>query len=91
MFGGGGAPSRVPPTTVTVTLANKQQVKGRLVRIDDFLVTLTTDEGAQRTYSLENGNATAQIHDPLIGHRNLLATYADKDIHNVTAYLVTIK
>lgn len=91
MFGGGPpAPSRVPPTTVTVTLANKQKVTGRLIRIDDFHVTLASADGSQRTYSLENG-ATAEINDPLIGHRNLLAKYTDKDIHNVTAYLVTIK
>jgi cytochrome c oxidase cbb3-type subunit 3 len=32
-----------------------------------------------------------EVRDPLEGHRKLLAVYADRDIHNVTAYLVTLK
>ena len=31
------------------------------------------------------------VHDPLQPHRDLLRTYADADIHNVTAFLVTLK
>ena len=31
------------------------------------------------------------VRDPLEPHRQLLPTYTDKDIHNVTAYLVTLK
>ena len=32
-----------------------------------------------------------EIHDPLAVHKQLLQTYTDRDIHNVTAYLVTVK
>ncbi len=32
-----------------------------------------------------------EVHDPLKPHRDLLRVYADEDIHNVTAYLVTLK
>ena len=32
-----------------------------------------------------------ELHDPLEGHRTLLAVYTDKDMHDVTAYLVTLK
>ena len=31
------------------------------------------------------------VRDPLEPHQQLLPTYTDKDIHNVTAYLVTLK
>jgi cytochrome c oxidase cbb3-type subunit III len=31
------------------------------------------------------------IRDPLQPHRELLHVYTDADIHNVTAYLVTLK
>jgi cytochrome c oxidase cbb3-type subunit III len=31
------------------------------------------------------------VHDPLKPHKDLLSVYSDKDIHDVTAYLVTIK
>jgi cytochrome c oxidase cbb3-type subunit 3 len=31
------------------------------------------------------------INDPLQAHRDLLPQYTDADIHDVTAYLVTLK
>ena len=39
-----------------------------------------------------NGSAPKVIvNDPLKAHRNLLPGYTDGDIHDVTAYLVTLK
>ena len=32
-----------------------------------------------------------EVHDPIAPHRELLKVYTDKDIHDVTAYLVTLK
>ena len=32
-----------------------------------------------------------EIKDPREGHRKLLPTYTDKDMHDVTAFLVTLK
>jgi small nuclear ribonucleoprotein (snRNP)-like protein len=87
--GGGGA--AIPPTTVTVTLANGQKVEGRLLRIDDFLVTLTDADGSERTIRRDGDVPKVQVHDPLDPHRELLRVYTDKDIHDVTAYLVTLK
>ena len=37
------------------------------------------------------GGRFLKLRDPLDGHRNLLTVYTDKDIHDVTAYLVTLK
>lgn len=94
MPGGGGrgpaAPVKVPPVTVSVTAGGKK-TDGTLVRIDDFVVTLTDVDGTQRTFRRDGDNPKVEIHDPLLPHRNLLPTYADKDIHNLTAYLVTVK
>jgi mono/diheme cytochrome c family protein len=87
---GGPGASRVPPTTVTVT-DGSQKVSGRLIRIDDFIVSLMDEEGVPRTFTREGDNPKVELHDPLHGHRNLLASYTDKDIHDVTAYLVTIQ
>ena len=89
--GGGGPRANVPPTTVTVTLSSGQKVQGRLNRIDDFFVTLTDDEGAQHTFTRNGETPTVEIHDPLQPHKELLRNYSDKDIHNLTAYLVTLK
>ena len=35
--------------------------------------------------------AQVEITDPLAGHKKLWLTLTDKDMHDVTAYLVTVK
>jgi cytochrome c oxidase cbb3-type subunit 3 len=88
----GASPARTPPpVTVAVTLANGQRVEGRLDRIDDFIVVLTQADGTQRTFRRAGSVPQVQITDPMAGHKQLLPKYTDKDIHDVTAYLVTLK
>jgi len=90
--GGGAAPARAPkPVTVAVTTADGQRVEGRLDRIDDFLVTLTLADGTQRTFTRTGSVPAVQISDPLAAHKQLWVKLTDKDIHDVTAYLVTLK
>ncbi len=89
--GGRGASSSVPPTTVTVTTAGGQKDEGRLIRIDDFLVSVAHADGTERTYRREGDVPKVEIHDPLQGHKDLLTVYTDKNIHDLTAYLVTLK
>ena len=94
--GGRGAPpttpARVPkPVTAVVTTRDGQRIEGRLDRIDDFLVTLTLADGTQKTFTRSGNVPAIQITDPLAGHKQLLTKYTDKDIHDVTAYLVTLK
>ncbi len=96
MPGGGGrgrgaTSANVPPTTVTVTLSSGQKVEGRLIRVDDFIVTLADAEGTPRSFRRDGDNPKVEIHDPLQPHKALLGVYSDKDIHNLTAYLVTVK
>jgi mono/diheme cytochrome c family protein len=96
MPGGGGrgrgsSAANVAPTTVTVTLPSGQRAEGKLVRIDDFIVTLSDAEGAHRTFRRDGGVPTVEIHDPLEAHRGLLPQYTDKEIHDLTSYLVTLK
>jgi len=89
--GGGGAPVNIAPTTATVTLAGGQKVEGRLTRISDFLVTIAEPDGTQRTFRRDGDSPKVDVHDPLEPHRKLLPTYSDKQIHDLTAYLVTLK
>jgi cytochrome c oxidase cbb3-type subunit III len=79
------------PVTVAVTTANGQRVEGRLDRIDDFIVTLTSGDGLQRTFRRVGDVPKVEITDPLDGHKKLFVQYTNKDIHDVTAYLVTLK
>lgn len=94
-FGGGGGGGatllKVPPTTVTVTLASGEKLEGRLGRIDDFIVTLTTADGAFRSVRRTGDTPKVVVNDPLQPHKDLLPKYADKDIHDLTAFLVTVK
>ncbi|HVW87183.1 MAG TPA: c-type cytochrome [Bryobacteraceae bacterium] len=89
--GRGPAATNLKPTTVTVTMPSGQKTEGRLVRIDDFIVTLLDSDGAQRTFRRDGDKPKVEIHDPMAAHRELLPKYTDKDIHNLTSYLVTLK
>lgn len=86
----GARPSKPIPTRVTVTLASGQKFEGQLVRIDDFLVTLASPDDTQRTVR-RDASTKVEVRDPMQPHKDLLSVYADRDIHNVTAYLETLK
>jgi len=91
MPGGGRGAATASPKTVTVTVSAAQKFEGRLDRIDDFTVTLIQADGTSRTFVRKGATPAVEVHDPLRPHKNLLPAYTDKDIHNVTAYLATIK
>jgi cytochrome c oxidase cbb3-type subunit 3 len=92
--GGGGAAAAEPSArtvTVAVTLPTGERTEGRLVRIDDFLVTVGLPDGTLRTFRREGELPKVDVRDPMQAHRDLLAVYTDQDMHDVTAYLVTLK
>ena len=80
-----------PPVTVTVTLPSGERVAGRLERLNDFLVVLTQADGRHRSFSRRGETPRVEVDDPMAVHRELLPVYSDTDIHNVTAYLVTLQ
>ncbi len=88
--GGPAAPNAKPPRA-TVTLANGDKVEGEIERLDDFSVAIRLDNGTRQSWRIVNGNPRVAVTDPLQAHRELLKEYKDTDIHNVTAYLVTLK
>jgi cytochrome c oxidase cbb3-type subunit 3 len=89
--GRGAAAASGPVITATVTQPPGEKVDGRLVRIDDFLVSLLLEDGTVRSFRRDGDLPKVEIHDPLEGHKALLAIYTDKNMHDVTAYLVTLK
>jgi cytochrome c oxidase cbb3-type subunit 3 len=88
---GGASGLNVPPTTVMVTDAAGRQTEGELIRIDDFIVTLRNPGGDQQTFRRDGGQPKVEIHDLLKPHRDLLPLYTDREIHDLTSYLVTLK
>jgi cytochrome c oxidase cbb3-type subunit 3 len=89
--GGGGRGANASPVTVTVTLPAGQKVEGRLGRIDDFIVIVNMADGISRSFRRDGDVPKVEVKDPRQAHLKLLPTYTDKDIHDVTAYLVTLK
>jgi cytochrome c oxidase cbb3-type subunit III len=79
------------PIIATVTLASGETVKGRLEHIDDFSVSLTDASGTYRSFGREGDSPSVTLQDPLQPHIELLKKYTDADIHNLTAYLMTVK
>ena len=80
-----------PPSTVTVIQPSGERVVGQLQRLDDFIVVLIQADGRHRSFSRRGAVPRVEVSDPLAGHTALLAMYTDKDIHDVTAYLNTLK
>ncbi len=77
--------------TVKVTLPNGKVAEGILGHIDDFSVSLTGKDGKEQRFVRDGDMPKVELHDPLQPHLDLLAQYTDTDIHNLTAYLVTLK
>jgi cytochrome c oxidase cbb3-type subunit 3 len=92
---GGPAPATASArrtVMVTVTpVGGGAAIQGKLLRIDDFVVTLELADGSSRSFRRDGDVPKVDIQDPLTPHRQLLTVYTDKDVHNVTAYLVTLK
>jgi cytochrome c oxidase cbb3-type subunit 3 len=88
--GRGGPATPTNPVTVTVTQPSGDRVQGTLVSVDDFRVVLTT-EGQRRSFARRGATPRVEINDPRAIHTDLLPVYTDKDIHDVTAYLATLK
>jgi cytochrome c oxidase cbb3-type subunit 3 len=87
--GGTAAPK---PTTVTLTLPSGQKIEGRLVQADDFVVTLAQADGSVKSFARTSENSPkVEIKDPREAHKKLLPAYTDTDIHDVTAYLATLR
>jgi mono/diheme cytochrome c family protein len=91
MTGRGAPPPAKPrPPTVTVTEPGQAPVTGTLGRIDDFVVSLTTAGGEYRSFRI-GPRTKVDVSDALAPHKDLLRKYTDADIHDVTAFLVTLK
>ena len=84
-----GRGGRVPPARVTVTLASGQTVTGSLAYRDEFTIAITDADGWHRSWPARQVKFT--VDDPLEAHVQQLGKYTDEDMHNVLAYLQTLK
>jgi cytochrome c oxidase cbb3-type subunit 3 len=77
------------PATVTVTPASGQKVSGKLAYRDEFTIALTDPDGWYRSWPAHQ--VTFVVDDPLQAHVDQLGKYTDTDMHNVLAYLQTLR
>jgi cytochrome c oxidase cbb3-type subunit 3 len=90
--GGADAAGNDPrAVTATITLPSGEKVSGPIVRMDNFLVTVRMPDGTQRTFRRDGDRPKVEVKDPLEPHRTMLTSLDDKDMHDVTAYLATLK
>jgi cytochrome c oxidase cbb3-type subunit 3 len=80
-------PSRAPQ--VTVTLSSGQVITGRLAYRDEFTIALTDASGWYRSWSTRQVRFT--VDEPLQAHVEQLGKYTDADMHDVLAYLQTLR
>jgi mono/diheme cytochrome c family protein len=86
--GGSGKPS---VSQVSVTLASGEKISGELIHVNEFYVSLRDSAGWDRTISREDGKVKVEVTDPMAFHKDQLKEYTDSDLHNVLAYLETLK
>jgi len=92
--GGGGGRGGGRGGTATVTMANGQKIEGSLVHEDDFLVILKLADGTRRSIPIDNGVPKVEVPDPQAAHKKMVMDLDDpqnKNMHDVTAYLATLK
>ena len=87
---GRGAPPGSKPTMVTVIPAGGKAISGTLVSLDDFNVALTDSDGEYHSYKRIAG-LKVEKNDPFTVHNEMLDRYTDKNMHDIVAYLESLK
>ncbi|HEY2376401.1 MAG TPA: cytochrome c [Gemmatimonadaceae bacterium] len=87
----GATAPKVPRPTVTVTLPSGQSVQGDLDHISAFVVALREADGTYRSFARRDSIPKVVVNNPLQWHVDMLPKWRDADIHNLTAYLATLK
>jgi cytochrome c oxidase cbb3-type subunit 3 len=87
---GRDAGAAAAPPMVTLTTSSGQVISGKLANRDEFTISVTDANGWTRSWPVN----TVRIDggdNPLRAHIEHLAKYTDKDMHNVFAYLQTLR
>ena len=74
---------------VTVTLPDGKTISGKLAYLDEFTVGLRDSANWYRSWPLSQ--VKYSVDSPVEAHAELLDKYSDDDIHNLMAYLQTLR
>lgn len=75
--------------TAIVTLHSGEKIEGEVAHIDEFEIALRDDSGWYRSFSRDR--VKIELQDPLAAHRELLPRLTQEDVHNLFAYLESLK
>jgi cytochrome c oxidase cbb3-type subunit III len=87
--GGRGAGPAPTPPAVRVTQRDGQVLTGTLAYRDEFTITITDATGWRRSWP--TSQVTFTVDDRLQAHAQQLGMYTDGDMHDVLAFLQTLK
>lgn len=74
---------------VTVTLPDGQKITGVLAYRDEFTIALTDADGTYKSWPTDGVSYT--VDSPVNAHVDLFSRYTDDDIHNLMAYIQTLR
>jgi len=78
-------------TTATVTTKSGETFTGLPVQVTDFVIVIQPSSGPIKSFVRQGDWPKVTLHNPLQAHVDLLPKYTDADIHNLAAYLVSLK
>jgi len=77
-------------TSAIVKKPDGTTIAGRVSQVSDFRISLVDSEGHAHVIERHEG-LEVEIKDPLAAHQEMIMTLTNADMHNVTAYLETLK
>ena len=75
--------------SVTVTLSSGKTLTGELTYRDEFAIGMVDQDGWYHSWPVTT--IKYKVDEPVLAHADLLGKYTDDDIHNLMAYLQTLK
>jgi mono/diheme cytochrome c family protein len=76
-------------STATVTLPSGQRISGTLAYRDEFTIALRDSSGVYHSWTTSRVHYT--VDSPVEAHVKLFPRYTDDDVHNLMAYLQTLR
>jgi cytochrome c oxidase cbb3-type subunit III len=76
--------------TASVKMPDGGAITGRVTHVSDFRITLVDQAGKANMIDRKPG-VEVRMNDPLAAHQEMIMTLTNDDMHNVTAYLDTLK
>jgi len=79
------------PPTATITLPNGEKISGVVSHIDDFVVSIRVGDKTGWNRAFARDAVKVELNDPSTAHRDLLPKLSQDDMHNLYAYISTLK